>query len=53
MPIVDAFLPGQADRTAMALVIEQKEVEKRLKASVEGLIQLSIGELLLLEKVEF
>ena len=53
VPSVDAFLPGQAIRTAMALVLEQKEVKKILKASVEGHIQLSTGELLLSEKAVF
>ena len=50
---VDAFLPGQADRTAMALVLVQKEVKKRLKASIESHIQLSTSKVLLLEKAVF
>ena len=41
VPSVEASLPGQADRTAKALALVQKEVKKRLKASVEGYIQLT------------
>ena len=36
VPSVDRLLPGQADRTAKALILVQKEVKKKLKASVEG-----------------
>ncbi|KAG8528680.1 uncharacterized protein KY384_006367 [Bacidia gigantensis] len=36
---VDRLLPGQANRTAKALVLVQKGVEKKLKASVEGHIR--------------
>ena len=39
VPSVDRLLPGHADRTAKALVLVQKEVKKRLKASVEGQIR--------------
>ena len=39
VPSVDRLLPGHADRTAKALILVQKEVKKRLKASVEGHIQ--------------
>lgn len=39
VPSVDRLLPGQADRTAKALIVVQKEVEKKLKASVEGHIR--------------
>lgn len=33
---MDRLLPGHADRTAKALILVQKEVKKKLKASVEG-----------------
>ena len=36
VPSVDGLLPGHADRTAKALILVQKEVEKKLKDSVEG-----------------
>ena len=36
VPSVDGLLHGHADRTAKALISVQKEVKKRLKASVEG-----------------
>jgi hypothetical protein len=36
---VDRLLPSQADRTAKALILVQKEVKKKLKASVEGHIR--------------
>lgn len=36
VPSVDRLLPGQADRTAKALILVQKEVKKKLKASVAG-----------------
>lgn len=36
---MDRLLPGQADRTAKALILVQKEVKKKLKASVEGHIR--------------
>ena len=39
VPSVDGLLPGHADRTAKALISVQKEVKKRLKASVEGHIK--------------
>jgi len=39
VPSVDRLLPGQADRTAKALIKVQQEVEKKLKASVEGHIR--------------
>lgn len=39
MPHVDRLEPGQADRTAKALLSVQKEIKKKLKASVEGHIQ--------------
>jgi len=39
VPSVDRLLPGKADRTAKALIFVQKEVEKKLKASVEGHIR--------------
>lgn len=39
VPSVDRLLPGQADRTAKALILVQKEVKKKLKASVEGPIR--------------
>jgi OTT_1508-like deaminase len=39
LPSMDQLLPGQADRTAEALILVQKEVKKKLKASVEGYIQ--------------
>ena len=39
VPSVDRLLPGQADRVVKALVSVQKEVKKKLKASVEGHIQ--------------
>lgn len=35
VPSVDRLLPGHADRTAKALISVQKEVKKKLKASVE------------------
>ncbi|KAL8658326.1 MAG: hypothetical protein Q9202_007584 [Teloschistes flavicans] len=38
-PRVDRLRPSQADRTAKALLSVQKEIKKRLKASVEGHIQ--------------
>ncbi|KAF2681846.1 hypothetical protein K458DRAFT_371081 [Lentithecium fluviatile CBS 122367] len=40
VPSVDRLLHGQADRTAKALMSVQKEVKKKLKASVEGHIWL-------------
>ena len=39
VPTVDRLLPGWADRTAKALISVQKEVKKKLKASVEGHIR--------------
>ena len=39
VPVVDRLLPGQADRIAKALMLVQKEVKKKLKASVEGHIR--------------
>ena len=39
VPSVDQLLPGHADRTAKALILVQKEVKKKLKASVEGHIR--------------
>ena len=39
VPSVDRLLPGQADRTAKGLILVQKEVEKKLKTSVEGNIR--------------
>ena len=39
VPSMDRLLPGQADRTAKALISVQKEVKKKLKASVKGHIQ--------------
>lgn len=39
MPTMDRLLPGQAERTAKALISVQKEVEKKLMASVEGHIR--------------
>ena len=39
VPNLDRLLPGGADRTAKALVFVQKEVKKKLKASVEGHIR--------------
>ena len=36
---MDRLLPGQADRTAKALISVQKEVKKKLKASFEGHIR--------------
>ena len=39
VPSVDRFLPGQADRTAKALILVRMEVKKKLKASVEGHIR--------------
>ena len=36
VPSVDRLLPGQADRTAKALILVQKEVKKKLNDSVEG-----------------
>ncbi|PQE08186.1 ott like deaminase protein [Rutstroemia sp. NJR-2017a BBW] len=38
-PNVDRLLPGQADWTAKALILVQKEVEKKLKGSVKGHIR--------------
>ena len=40
VPSVDGLLPGHADRTAKALTLVQKELEKILKVSVEGHIPL-------------
>ena len=39
VPTVDGILPGQADRTAKALIEVQKEVKGILKASFEGHIR--------------
>ena len=39
VPSIDRLLPGQADRIANALILVQKEVEKKFKASVKGHIQ--------------
>ena len=39
VPNVDRLLPSQAGRTAKALILVQKEVEKNLKASVESHIR--------------
>ena len=39
VPSVGRLLPGQADRTAKALIFVEKEVKKKLKASVEGHIR--------------
>ena len=39
VPSVDRLLPGQANRTANALISVQKEVKKKLMASVEGHIR--------------
>lgn len=39
VPSVDRLLPGQADRTANALILVQKEVKKLLKVSVKGHIR--------------
>ena len=39
VPSVDQLLPGHADRTVKALILVQKEVEKKLTASVEGHIR--------------
>ncbi|MCJ1382332.1 hypothetical protein MMC17_005445 [Xylographa soralifera] len=39
VPSVDRLLPDHADRTAKALILVQKEVKKKLKASVEGHIR--------------
>lgn len=39
VPTVDRLLPGQASQTARTLLLVQKEVEKKLKASAEGHIQ--------------
>ncbi|KAL9614184.1 MAG: hypothetical protein Q9167_001336 [Letrouitia subvulpina] len=39
VPSVDRLLPIQVDRTAKALILVQKEVKKKLKASVEGPIR--------------
>ena len=39
VPSVNGLLPGHADRTAKALILVQKEVKKRLKASIEGHIK--------------
>ena len=36
---MDRLLLGQADRTAKALILVQKEVKKKFKASVEGHIR--------------
>ena len=36
VPCVDRLLSGQAGRTTKALMSVQKEVEKKLKAEVEG-----------------
>ena len=36
VPSVNRLLPGQADRIAKALISVQKEVKKKLKASVDG-----------------
>lgn len=36
VPSVHQLLPGQADRIAKALILVQKEVKKKLKASVDG-----------------
>ncbi|MCJ1438446.1 hypothetical protein MMC27_007835 [Xylographa pallens] len=36
VPSMDRLLPDQADQTAKALILVQKQVEKKLKASVEG-----------------
>ena len=41
VPKVDRLLPGQADRTAKALISVQKAVKKKLKASVKGHIRTS------------
>jgi hypothetical protein len=39
VPNVDRLLPGEADRTAKALILVQTEVEKKLKSSVKGHIR--------------
>lgn len=39
VPSVDQLLPGQAERIARTLILVQKEVRKKLKASVEGPIR--------------
>jgi hypothetical protein len=39
VPSVDRLLPGQSDRAAKALILVQKEVKKKLTASVKGPIR--------------
>ena len=39
VPNLDRLLPGEADRTVKTLMFVQKEVKKKLKASVEGHIR--------------
>ena len=39
VPNLDRLLPGEANRTVKALILVQKEVKKKLKASVEGHIR--------------
>jgi hypothetical protein len=39
VPSVDRLLPGQSDGIAKALLSVQKEVKKKLKASIDGPIR--------------
>ena len=39
VPISNGLLPGHADRTAKALIVVQKKVVKKLKASIESHIR--------------